>query len=452
MDWKSLLSPKRLFGDVVSLHDRDTADVRGPYLKDADRITYSPAFRRLKNRTQVYPLATSEYVRTRLTHSMEVASIGRSLGLRVGREILKRESNHHNFGFESQGAFVQSVGNVIASASLAHDLGSPPFGHTGERAIRYFFGIERPDMLQDVPNSQKNDFVLYDSNAHTFRIISRLEFWKNSGGMQLTCATISTVVKSPWNSTLAHQRQAGKFPKFGYFQSETELFDLVFQEVGLKKEQIDHYVRHPLSYLLDAADEMTYLTADLEDGANMGLVEFGQAESLLLKLSHGDTGGYDNLSNDRAVKLAFLRARALGILLGAAIRSFLDCYHDMLSGNDIRPLLDQSDFSATLKEIRHCCQEQIFGFESKQGPEFSGWNAVRNLIRLYCDICLEMEKRNFDSNNYPPLWTFDPPAFFKEIQANTSRYDWLMRVLDFVLTLSDRRTLDFSHGALGLTN
>ncbi|MCC8999561.1 MAG: dNTP triphosphohydrolase, partial [Candidatus Contendobacter sp.] len=215
MDWNRLLSRARL-GVSRQRHD---SEARTDFQRDFDRIVFSSAFRRLQDKTQVFPLSQSDYVRTRLTHSLEVSSVGRSLGTMVGDSVIRRH--------RLQGVYPQDFGAVVAAACLAHDIGNPPFGHAGEDAIRFWFTASATGraVLEPLTEAQRQDFLRFEGNAQGFRIITRLQSPDNPGGMQLTCATLGAFTKYPRASALPTDPPPGiAFKKFGFYQDDQDLF------------------------------------------------------------------------------------------------------------------------------------------------------------------------------------------------------------------------------------
>ncbi|HZM85952.1 MAG TPA: dNTP triphosphohydrolase, partial [Blastocatellia bacterium] len=235
MSWLRLMSPERFRGpNERPTLDRDRAErsLRGPFIRDFDRIVYSSSFRRLQDTTQVYPFPESDYVRTRLTHSIEASSVGRSLGLSAGDRLRLVGSDSAS---DREGTILRpsDFADVVSAACLAHDIGHPPFGHAGEEAIRHWFRIDRPELLEEgCTEAEQADLANFESNAQGFRILSRLQFWRDRGGMQLCCATLGAVTKYP-RSCLGQSVVSGsriKRGKFGYFQHDRESFATVAQQ------------------------------------------------------------------------------------------------------------------------------------------------------------------------------------------------------------------------------
>src|SRR4051812_20139828 len=259
MNWPQLLCADRL--GVASSGAPDAA--RSPFQIDSDRIIFSSAFRRLQDKTQVFPLADNDYVRTRLTHSLEVASVGRSLGARVGDAICKKH-------FPGGEIHASDVGAIVWAASLAHDLGNPPFGHSGEDAIRHWFttSARAQEARASFTEAEVRDLECFEGNAQGFRIIARLQMPDNPG-LRLTYATLAAFTKYPRASVLPVATNGGSSTKkFGFFQSESELFEQVATGTGLLRRNPEAlwWSRHPLAFLVEAADDICYRLVDFEDG------------------------------------------------------------------------------------------------------------------------------------------------------------------------------------------
>ena len=274
MQWKNLLSAKRLGSDAPGTIKLE----RSPFQRDFDRVIFSGAFRRLQNKTQVFPLVQEDYVRTRLTHSLETSSIGRSLGTAAGVFLKK----NYDLG-EAQ---VSDVGAIVATAALSHDIGNPPLGHAGEEAIRFWFTSSEVAraLRSELTPEQSKDFEFYEGNAQGFRVLSVLEMADQLGGMQLTCATLGSFAKYPSTSASEIKPPGVAGKKFNFFNAEKELFAEVAANCGLIEYGPYSYARHPLAYLVEAADDIAYLVVDFEDGARLGMISQDEVETRYLGL------------------------------------------------------------------------------------------------------------------------------------------------------------------------
>jgi dGTPase len=310
--WEKLLSAERPGAGKVPGTPERTA-----FQQDYDRIVFTSAFRRMKDKTQVFPLSKSDYVRTRLTHSLEASCVGRSLGAVVGREIIAR----HGLQYVESGDF----GAIVAAACLAHDIGNPPFGHAGEDAIREWFCTSGVLDRHPFTSAQRADFERYEGNAQGFRIVTRLQNPANPG-LQLTSAVLATFTKYPRPSQLDAELDGKSGKKFGFFQQDAEAFQQVARSTGLV-ERIPGtaWRRHPLAFLVEVADDTCYLIVDLEDAAKLGFVPYRDAECLLADLAGNTVSGrrLERL-HDPKERLEYLRAKAIGCLLESAAAVFLE--------------------------------------------------------------------------------------------------------------------------------
>lgn len=269
--WDKLLSKKRDSGNDTYEVDKQEDYYRSSFHRDYDRIIFSKSFRRLSNKTQVHPLSKNDHVHDRLTHSLEVASVGRSLGLRVGEFLMKKDKTINPY----------DIAYIVQTACLAHDIGNPPFGHAGEEVIKeWFIKNKEKEFLKDLTLEEKDDFQHLDGNAQSLRIVTQIENSSFNGGMRLTFATLGTLVKYPYSSD--NCKISGK-SKFNFFQSEKVFCDLLFDELGLKQED-GSYRRHPLSFLMEASDDICYGLLDLQDALELGIVALNEVKDIFYLL------------------------------------------------------------------------------------------------------------------------------------------------------------------------
>lgn len=278
MEWKKLLSQKR---ERESANRQKAADLRSEFEKDYHRIIGSASFRRLQDKTQVFPLDKSDFIRTRLTHSLEVASLGKSLGQNIGENILKYRRNS---GFTPR--MKEDISHILECAGLIHDIGNPPFGHFGEIAIREWFGRNLPEMtfkgerVEDLLSEQmKQDLYHFEGNAQALRLVTRLHYLVDEHGMNLTYALLNTIIKYPVSSTEINEEGANiKDKKLGYYLADEQIFRDVTETTGTGNN------RHPLTYILEAADDLAYKTADIEDAFVKGFLSYFMLEKELAPL------------------------------------------------------------------------------------------------------------------------------------------------------------------------
>jgi dGTPase len=356
MNWRQLLSRRRLGAKA----DAQPSANRTDFERDYDRVVFSSAFRRLQDKTQVFPLGRNDYVRTRLTHSLEVASVGRSLGLLAGRHILARHPE-----LRGEGVAETDFGAIVAAASLAHDIGNPPFGHEGEGAIQGWFRNTAAGraILGRLAGAERADFERFEGNAQGFRTLVRLQLPDNPGGMQLCCATLGAFTKYPRSSgvdTSAARGQGGR--KHGFFEAERLLFEELAAELGLARRAPGAWCRHPLAYLVEAADDLCYRIVDVEDGFRAGQLEFGEIEPLLLAIVRdaGVHGRVRAMSTDEK-RVEFLRARAIGALIDEVAAAFAQHSEAMLAGGFDRDLASVIPHAAALEAMRALAERRVYG-------------------------------------------------------------------------------------------
>ena len=419
--WLKLLSPERLgaAAEHVAGHSPD----RSRFQQDYDRIVFTSALRRLKDKTQVFPLAQSDYVRTRLTHSLEASCVGRSLGAMVGRAIVDR----HSLAPE---VHPSDFGAVVAAACLAHDIGNPPFGHAGEDAMRAWFASHSA-YLAGLDPDQRADLLNYEGNAQGFRILTHLQNPTNPGGLQLTCAVLATFAKYPRRSHLAEPLAGKSARKFGYFQAESGLFAEVANTVGLIPRSEGAWFRHPLTFLVEAADDTCYLVVDIEDGVQQGCVSPEQAEELLLDLA-GGIGAASRLKHleDPKRRIEYLRARAIGRLVDEAARIFLENEAAILDGSFDHALFDVSPVGETLQTVRKVAEEQIYNARQVMEVMAAGYEVISGLLDGYvAGACGPQTARN-------RVWANLLPEDFART-AGDSNYLRLLQVADMIAGMTD---------------
>jgi dGTPase len=379
MNWPQLLCADRL-GRERPLQSRHPA--RSEYRRDSDRITFSTAFRRLQDKTQVFPLAENDYVRTRLTHSLEVASVGRSLGARVGTEICERH------GIE--GVHGSDFGEIVAAAALAHDLGNPPFGHSGEDAIRHWYATSSvaAEAHGDFSPAQHQDFHRFEGNAQGFRLITRLQMPDNPGGLQLTCATLGAFTKYPLESQVSDRtvHRGASAKKFGFYQSERGHFTEVAERCGLLRRTSDAawWARHPLAFLVEAADDICYRVVDFEDGCRLGHLRYVEVEEALLSLiPEAQRPKRLAQAESDARRVQILRSIAIGAAIEAAADAFLANEEALLRGEFDRPLIEATPQRAAWERIQNRSVETIYSTPRGVEIEAAGFEVLGGLLEIF---------------------------------------------------------------------
>ena len=380
MNWKALLSALR-YGQPFNKR-KGIGDIRSEFQRDYDRLIFSSPFRRLQNKTQVFPLPGSVFVHNRLTHSLEVASVGRSLANMVYEKIRSSLS-------EDEKILVREIDTVVATACLAHDLGNPPFGHSGEKAISYFFsdgeGKEIKDKISDV---EYEDLVSFEGNANLLRLLTHQFQGRRKGGYALTYASLGTMIKYPFDSS-----QSGAKKKFGYFQTEKETFTELM--TGLEIPLIDNpkgiYARHPLVYLVEAADDICYQVMDLEDAQKLGILSLETVKQLFLDFFTGDNEREARIVKtltevtDPNEQIAFLRAMVIGKLVNAAAGVFAQNYESIMNGIFESKLLKliEPTLASSMKRCEEISVKQVYRHPSVVKIEISGYNILGALLREF---------------------------------------------------------------------
>lgn len=351
LDWRQLLSASRRAGEPPDPVDPG----RSPFQKDFDRIVFSSAFRRLQDKTQAHPLPGNDYIRTRLTHSMEVASVGRSLGAAAGQIIAGRRRLPPDLN-------APEFGNIVSAACLAHDIGNPPFGHRGEHLIRDWFRKDRlaRSALVSLSQAEQQDFLMFEGNAQGFRILTRLQNWTDDGGMRLTAATLGAFSKYPCVSDAIDGPGSPDVGarKFGVTQAEEPIFRTLADTLGLPERRSGRWRRHPLAWLVEAADDICYSVVDLEDGFKLGKLDFETVEGLLRPIA--ETGRRYREIEEPARRIAYLRAKTIGRLVEQAVRAFVDYEPQMLDEGAVPPLLDAIPSAPRLKVIASVTARDVF--------------------------------------------------------------------------------------------
>ena len=436
MNWKLLLTDERL---GIEKNQSAKKDGRSQFQKDFDRIVFSPAFRRLQDKTQVFPLPESDFVHTRLTHSLEVSVVGRSVGNLVGEKIISRHP-------KLKKDFTQfHFGEIVAAACLAHDIGNPPFGHSGEDAIaEYFKNGNGKKFEQEISDEKKwNDLVRFEGNAQAFRIITKLLNQDVKGGLQLTYATLSALNKYPKESITDFRnkhsaRHKNIYKKFGFFQSEKEIFKHVAEKTGLtkpNKEEPYLWHRHPLSFLVEAADDICYSIMDLEDGFRLGLLSFKETESLLLPLIHKkDLTGYKKRDDNE--KVGYLRAKAISDLVNDIASVFVDNEKEILAGTFNKELVTVIKKAKALKKIEKVSISKIYRHRSVVEREAAGYEVLGGLLDTFITAYNEYSIHHLSPKNRSIINLLPKRIFYGE-KENPELYQRLLRIIDFVSGMTD---------------
>jgi len=447
MNWPQLLSPHRLGEE----NTRSADPARSPYTIDSDRIVFSSAFRRLQDKTQVFPLADNDYVRTRLTHSLEVASVARSLGARVGAEIVQK----HGLGAEFHAS---DFGAIVSAAALAHDLGNPPFGHSGEDAISHWFKTSpiAKRARKELTKTQRADLKSFEGNAQGFRVITRLQMPDNPG-LRLTCATLGAFTKYPRESVLPGEKPSGvSAKKFGFFQSELQMFEEVATRTGLLKrdETAARWCRHPLAFLVEAADDICYRLVDYEDGFRLKHLSYEEVREAFVAV----TGVERNRESaermaEQKDRIAFLRARAIGAAIEQTAEAFLAYEEAILAGTFDEELLDLIPSSQALNEIKKRSRETIYATQRGVEIEAAGYEVLGGLLDVFFGAADDVARHGkAATHRSKKLLALVPTQFLGENrQPSGDAYERLLRMTDFVSGMTDSYAVSLYQKVRGIS-
>ena len=440
MIWHQLLSSQRTGQKPVA----NTEPSRSAFEQDYDRIIFSHPFRRLQDKTQVHPLPEHDFVHTRLTHSLEVSSVGRSLGKRVGEIILQRhpelKASHSLFDF----------GAIVAAASLAHDLGNPPFGHAGEDALSDFF-IHQPQgqfFKDKVSEAEWGDLTRFEGNAQGFRILN-----KNQYGLKLTFATLGAFTKYPCPAWFPERDKILRSQKkFGFFESEKEIFREVGQALELIPAGDCAFVRHPLAFLVEAADDICYSIIDLEDGCSLGLVSYEEARGLfegLITKNKTKLGKLDHL-HSLPEKIGYLRALAIGDLMDECSSLFLANEDAILAGKFDQALADHCPSRDALKKIIKISVEKIYRARTVVEIEAAGHEVLPGLLQEFTTAGWYL-MNGTKSRKYQNLQLLLPEDIRSDIERQPGQvYGMLRLITDFVSGMTDRHALSLYRKIKGM--
>ncbi|WP_312696992.1 deoxyguanosinetriphosphate triphosphohydrolase [Sphingobacterium mizutaii] len=429
MNWKQLISAKRW--GYESRANNDQFDARSEFQRDYDRLIFSSPFRRLQNKTQVFPLPGAVFVHNRLTHSLEVASVGRSLG-RLFYNMLKQE----NPNIDEEAPYLQEVGNIVSAACLSHDLGNPAFGHSGEAAISTFFTEGRGQKYKEmVSKEQWEDLIHFEGNANALRILTHAFNGKDPKGFALTYTSLASIVKYPCLAIDGHVKGSHHRKKYGFFDSEEASFEKIAMELGLERDPSNPkgYLRHPLVYLVEAADDICYNIIDLEDAHHLKILSYKEVEELLLPLCAGEDlrERLDSLG-DTASRVSLLRAKAINTLIWACAKVFVENQEKFLNGTFEKPLMDalDPDIVQHMKVISKISVARIYNAPTVVQIEIAGFKVMNALLEEFVPAYLKSNKSMFDKK----LVAMIPEQFHTDREDTYSK---IRAVLDFVSGMTD---------------
>lgn len=434
MNWEQLLALKR-FGDTQQRLRQQQDETRLGFEVDYDRIIFSSEFRSLQDKTQVIPLSQTDFVHTRLTHSLEVSVVARSLGRLVGQQLLVKYPNLKTLGYQ-----MNDFGAIVAAAALAHDIGNPPFGHSGEKAIGHFFSLGKGACFEaDLSKIEYEDLCAFEGNANGFKILTQTRYGR-VGGLRLSYATLGAFTKYPKGALPKRPTSHIADKKFGFFQTDKTAFLDMAETLGLVSRNDDYisFSRHPLTYLVEAADDICYTIIDFEDGINLGLISEDYALEYLLKLVKDaiDTHKYSQLNNTQD-RLSYLRALSINTLINEAVSVFMANETAILADNFEHSLLDKCQFSAQIEAIIAISVKNTYQSKEVIEKEIMGFRVINKLLEVY--VCAVNNKFYGKASHYDKLIL---KGFPKTITCNQdSLYERLLAVCHYVASLSDSQAI-----------
>lgn len=438
MNWDKLLSQKRLG------REKDTSRPGGGrtwFEADVDKIIYSGPFRRLGRKTQVHPLAANDHVHTRLTHSMEVAQVGRGLGKELGTRLIEKRRLPKNL-------HSNDLATVVQAACLAHDLGNPPFGHAGEEAMAHWFEVNGPEIFKHLDTRFSEDLIKFEGNAQGFRILTQTENHLFKGGLRLTYATLGTFQKYPWVSSAGSK-------KFGAFISEAQILEKVADELGLVRKGTQSWCRHPLAYLVEAADDICYAIIDLEDAVELKILSYDKVENFLLKSfpakKRNEIKSNLGPKSNHRVNLARLRGPIFDLAVSGAIDGFMNSYDAIMTGSTISDVfhgLKNEDPRRTLiSDAKSLARDKIYTDYKKIEIELGCYAIFDCLLTAFCEAAINQARVLAGGRSQKLLRKSDlvlkllgdhaPDAKNTPPKEKWTDYNCLRRVTDFVSGMTD---------------
>lgn len=441
MEWKQLISNKR-FGQEHKHAERH--DDRSEFKRDYDRLIFSSAFRRLQNKTQVFPLPGSIFVHNRLTHSLEVASVGMSIGNDISRRVIQKRP-------ELKDTLVEEIGTIVSAACLAHDLGNPPFGHSGEKAIQTFFSEGLGQKIKSMVSSEFwDDITHFEGNANAFRILTHRFKGRRQGGFVMTYSMLASIVKYPFASSLASNHG-----KFGFFASEAESYRKIADELGIFCKSAPgeplKYARHPLVYMVEAADDICYEIMDIEDSHKLKILSFAETEHLLLSFFDEDIQQkirqriIDEEMTDENEKVVYMRASVIGKLENECVAAFLAHEEEILAGTFEGSLIDHISErqKKAYKECEKISYSKIYQSKPVLDIELSGYKIMATLMEVFIEAAV------------------NPSCFYSKqlLRRVSSQYDIenenleerIMSVIDYISGMTDIYALDIYQKINGIS-
>ena len=440
MNWETIFTTQRVG------QEKESPGPRSGFQRDFDRLIFSSSFRRLQNKTQVFPLPGSTFVHNRLTHSLEVASVGRSLGSMTGEKISRETADKNSDTYEF---YRYELANVVAAGCLAHDIGNPAFGHSGEKAISAYFidnahsKIDGRELQSFFTEKEWADISNFEGNANAIRILTHTFKGRLIGGLGLTYTTSASILKYPCEAT-AINKQFKHRKKYGFFQAEVNAIHAIATKLGLRREDSDAviYQRHPFVYLVEAADDICYSIIDMEDANRLGILSHEIVkESFLHVIKCLDAGKKEenrtleiyNKIGDLNEKIGYLRSKAINLLTMRAADVFNDNRQQILAGTFNDTLVDNIENSCgALTELLKISNEKIYNHDTVLEVEIAGYNVMSELLNLFVPALL---KKNPGHKDQKVLKLF--PQQFREFEETESPYEKVLNAFDLISGMTD---------------
>ncbi|ERT68718.1 hypothetical protein HMPREF0202_01368 [Cetobacterium somerae ATCC BAA-474] len=456
MKWNKLLCEKRF---KQSSNEAYEFDERNEFDKDYSRIISSSSFRRLQDKTQVYPLKRGDFVRTRLTHSLEVSHIASSIGKSIEKYLQRGD---------------QKISSLLSVTGLIHDLGNPPFGHSGEYIIQDFFKeyLKKSGYDNILTNIQKEDLLCFDGNVQTFRILRKLQYLGDKDSYNLTYATLATIMKYPTNSVEGNKKDKGKLieRKFGYFDSEKSDYDKIFEEMGIKGK------RHPITFLLEAADDIAYCVADIEDGVQKKFITLQDLKNMLKKIGRKSlevqellekikeyeekNKEIENSSLFEKIVVQKIKIYIQGKMIQEVIKSFIKNEEFILDGNFNKELLDDGAYKEIKDGLKNLAKNKIFQSKERVFTDILAAKVLRKLLNIFIEGMIDWlnngEEASLTSRNIRVLisenYIINYESELKECKNKGDEiYTTLKLCVDFISGMTDQFAVDLYKKLQGIS-
>jgi dGTPase len=445
MEWSKLFSKNRLTDHYSGKMTEKRSD-RNDFQRDFDRIIFCSAFQRLYGKTQVVPIPYSPSIRTRLTHSLETASVGRSLGRLAGIKIVPQYQTE----FDEINITADDFGSVVSAACLAHDIGNPPLGHSGEEAISQFFKSGgKLYFTKELNDKQKADFTNFEGNALGFRLLTHTlpAQSQRQGGLGLTYATLAAFTKYPKESLPKKPSANVSDKKFGFFQADKEKFHIIAEEIGLRRKSYKEpfqdnlaWSRHPLAFLVEAADDICNCIRDVEDGHKLKWISFETAKSLLMEIvgTVFDDGTYKQIL-DEDEKIGYLRALSINVLVRQAANLFMDKQRLILAGSFEKSICDSIPAKNIMDEIGQISAKDMYHSRSVLETEAAGFEVLPGLLDIFLKAALSKEK----TKQADVVLGLIPAQYFNpEGRIFDDVYERILYITQYIACMTDTFAID----------